>query len=122
MVQLLAEWEEISNQCVVPLDCIPDDMTLQDMIEEWKKSPLIIVKKLPEESVQMNNCRIGLPKLPSNISPVPEDLNDLIARVKGISVREAFDLNREEMVKEKLTCKYIQSGQHNALFDADVIE
>jgi len=35
--------------------------------------------------------------LPDNISPVPEDLNDLIARTKGITVREAFELNREEL-------------------------
>ena len=98
MVQLLAEWETTGNE--------------QGFIGQCPTCS--------QEGIL--NYRTGLPKLPTNISPVPEDLNDLIARVKGISVREAFDLNREEMVKEKLTCKYIQSGQHNALFDADVIK
>lgn len=35
--------------------------------------------------------------LPDNISPVPFDLNDLIAIKKGITPKEAFDLNREEL-------------------------
>jgi len=41
--------------------------------------------------------RSGLPQLPTNISPVPQDLNDLIALKKGISVKDAFDLDREGM-------------------------
>lgn len=42
--------------------------------------------------------RVGLPRLPANISPVPQDLNDLIAIKKGISVKEAFDVSREELL------------------------
>lgn len=41
--------------------------------------------------------RIGLHILPANISPVPFELNQFIADKKGISVREAFELNREEL-------------------------
>lgn len=61
--------------------------------------------------------KTGLPKLPDNISPVPEDLNDLIARTQNISVREAFDLNREV-----LAMKPINGQKHNALWDAKVIK
>nr|WP_319265268.1 hypothetical protein [uncultured Draconibacterium sp.] len=41
--------------------------------------------------------KTGLPKLPDNISPVPSDLNDLIALKKGITPKEAFELSREEL-------------------------
>lgn len=85
---------------------------------------------------------IGLPKLPSNVSPVPMDLNDLIAFKKGISVSEAFDLNREELAfgwyknaerniinkfKEDELAFFGFKGEskdqkHNALWDAKVIK
>ena len=39
--------------------------------------------------------KVGLPKLPANFPPVPQDLNDLIALRRGISVSEAFELDRE---------------------------
>lgn len=48
---------------------------------------------------------VGLPKLPENISPVPQDLNDFIAFKKGILAREAFDLNREELMYSLLKNK-----------------
>lgn len=70
----------------------------------------------------------GLPKLPSNISQVPLDLNDLIAFKKGISISEAFDLNREELAGNMKT----QFGdlrpnehtllKHISLWDAKVIK
>jgi hypothetical protein len=74
--------------------------------------------------------RTGLPKLPTNISPVPEDLNDLIARVKGITVRTAFDLNREELaygptqvfVNPNVKFGGEEVQKHNALWDAKVIK
>lgn len=73
MVQLLAEWEENER-----LHRYPDEIYKG----EWYKIPKV---------------RISLPKLPDNISPVPFDLNDLIAIKKGITPKEAFDLNREEL-------------------------
>jgi hypothetical protein len=45
--------------------------------------------------------KTGLPKLAYNISPVPLDLNDIIAFKQGISIKEAFDLNREELTGSK---------------------
>lgn len=85
--------------------------------------------------------KIGLPKLPDNISPVVQDLNDLIAYKKGISIREAFDLDREEMAyghRSEGLCNRtkdldsattnalgrnpIEGDKHNALWDAKVIK
>lgn len=78
-----------------------------------------------------SRCRVGLPKLPENISPVPFDLNCLIAVKKGITPKEAFDLNREELliedvanmkISEKTTLYGEPMQKHNALFDAKVIK
>lgn len=85
-----------------------------------------------EEDGYFEKVSTGLPKLPDNISPVPEDLNDLIAHKKGISVREAFELNREELVFAGLNFRYELIGTcarlntsnptHHALWDAKVIK
>lgn len=96
------------------------------------------------DAFRICNChqiKTGLPKLPDNISPVPFDLNDLIAIKKGIAPKEAFDLNREALwqqdilgwsdnelksVKEMTVIKDHTGenilNKHNALFDAKVIK
>ena len=75
--------------------------------------------------------KTGLPILPSNISPVPQDLNDLIAYKKGISVREAFELDREglaasiKMMDDLMgfcAKNNVTSPKHIALWDAKVIK
>lgn len=85
--------------------------------------------------------KIGLPKLPTNISPVPLDLNDLIAKTKGINVKMAFNMNREELAfghhseglykrmkgldsrtANELATDPINGNKHNALWDAKVIK
>ena len=85
--------------------------------------------------------KVGLPHLPGNISPIPQDLNDLIALKKGISAREAFEVDREElacdaensMMKEKKveSFRYMSGVEwgneglntpHNSLWDARVIK
>lgn len=59
--------------------------------------------------------------LSDNISPVCHGLNMDIARHYGISEREAFDKNREEIVME--LCGYeVEGKKHNALYDAEVIK
>jgi hypothetical protein len=107
MVQLLAEWDNTENE--------------QGFIGQCPTCS--------QEGIL--NYRTGLPKLPTNISPVPEDLNDLIARVKGITVREAFDLNREELtedwdvldkIKGNKMYNVSEFNKHNALWDAKVIK
>lgn len=107
LLQLIGEWEEVDDK---------------DLIEcgQIKYSEKI---------------KIGLPKLPPNISPVPFDLNDLIAIKKGISPKEAFDLDRELMglgftdseVEESMdkigsVSKKISDNKHNSLWDAKVIK
>lgn len=68
--------------------------------------------------------KTGLPKLPDNISPVPSDLNDLIAIKKGITPKEAFNLTREDILPANEDgSSYGWGGdKHNALFDANVIK
>ena len=91
----------------------------------------------------LHEYKTGLPTLPINVSPVPMDLNDLIAHKKGISVREAFDLNREELafgfvgnVQRMVLNEWHEqdmaffgfpgekskNDKHNALFDARVMK
>lgn len=59
--------------------------------------------------------------LPKNVSVTCHDINQDIARYFGISDKEAFDLDREQMVlqasKEKL-----EGDKHNALYDACIIK
>ena len=108
MLQLLAEWEirkfetDNANEICEILNEVNIICGSQEDISCWYKK------------------RIGLPKLPDNISPVPMDLNDLIAFKKGISVSEAFDLNREFIAGAKIGDAAAE--KHNALWDAKVIK
>jgi hypothetical protein len=62
--------------------------------------------------------------LPKHVSAVCYDINQDIARVYGISQKEAFDKSREEMFKDKYFKDVeLPSGQkHNSLYDAEVIK
>lgn len=85
--------------------------------------------------------KVELPKLPANFPPVPQDLNDLIALRRGISVSEAFELDREllglgfidnevrkginkfkedELAAFGFKREKISDGKFNALWDAKV--
>jgi hypothetical protein len=144
MVQLLAEWE------VNRLTRIKNPFNFSWLSEEQRKKLLIEYKKELEEywpdskfelidkSIISNipGFKIGLPKLPGNISPVPFDLNDLIAIKKGITPKEAFDIDRESSsiskdmllfltkneaeVYDRLTNN--STNKHNSLDDALVIK
>lgn len=59
--------------------------------------------------------------LPKNVSAVCHDINQDIVRHYGISDREAFDKNREDIVSE-LCRSFIAGDKHNALYDAEVIK
>lgn len=86
-------------------------------------------------------CKVGLPKLLKNISPVPQDLNDLILSAylktvkKDATAMEAFNVNRETLLYlidtdkqnsemyEVIDNTYnLRTSKHNALFDAKVIK
>lgn len=115
LLQLIGEWEEKE-------DTQNDCPSCGYMGQQYKTKPCI-----------HHAYKSGLPKLPPNISPVPQDLNDLIAIKKGISVKEAFELNREELILE-LKPFFLDeimgysaklntiSPKHNALWDAKVIK
>lgn len=54
--------------------------------------------------------------LPENVSASCHDINQDIANYYGISEKEAFDKNREDMLDVAIDGK-----KHNALYDAEVI-
>ena len=86
--------------------------------------------KSEDKITEAIDYKIGLPKLPANFPPVPQDLNELIALKKGISVSEAFGLDREEIasgIHSSILCSggiVAEDGIHpdkfNALWDAKV--
>lgn len=153
MMQLLATWDEIiiypyKDQVDIEKAFFVDESIsydeykrLRGILEKankWSDAILDISIKLSgftPESYKINIGKSGLPKLPPNISPVPFDLNDLIAIKKGISPKEAFDLDRELMglgftdseVEESMdkiggVSKNISDNKHNSLWDAKVIK
>ncbi len=111
MLQLLVEWDELEFE-IVGREPIYDMLNKRNIFLWTKKS-----------SKCTYIIKTGLPKLPDNISPVPFDLNDLIAIRKGITPREAFDIERlgtfcvdnDELYNNV-------PNTHNALFDARVIK
>ena len=119
MLQLLAEWDKTYcyDMLIIP-DCNLSDEQKKEIRENWSVvSGSSFIAKSNNES---KATKQGLPKLPLNISPVPMDLNDLIAFKKGISVSEAFDLNREFIAGAKIGDDATE--KHNALWDAKVIK
>lgn len=58
--------------------------------------------------------------LPKNVSPSCHDINQDIAKRYGISVKDAFDKSREEIVKDAYV--NVKGEKHNALYDAKVIK
>ena len=59
-------------------------------------------------------------KMPKNICAACHDINQDIARYKKISIKEAFDFSREDLLTSKELEK-IDGEKHNSLYDAKVI-
>lgn len=59
--------------------------------------------------------------LPKNISAVCHDINQDIAAYFEVSDREAFDMNREEIL-DRLTGYRVVGEKHNSLHDAEIIK
>ena len=120
-VELLAEWEIKRKYKVVNVIKTEVGVRFIDASVSTEDGYLI-----PEAI----DYKIGLPKLPANFPPVPQDLNELIALKKGISVSEAFGLDREEIasgIHSSILCSggiVAEDGIHpdkfNALWDAKV--
>lgn len=103
MLQLLAEWDEKENKDGFNGNC-----------------PMCGLKGQPY-------IKIGLPKLPENISPIPFDLNDLIAIKYNTSAWDAFKIDRELEWNPQIEVSdqleyWGKNGKHNALWDAKVIK
>lgn len=60
--------------------------------------------------------------LPKNVCCACYDINQDIARFKGISLQEAFDYNREELLKELGVEDLGAINKHNSLYDAKIIK
>lgn len=60
--------------------------------------------------------------LPENVCCACYDINQDIARFKGISLQEAFDYNREELLKELGVEDLGAINKHNSLYDAKIIK
>lgn len=58
--------------------------------------------------------------LPTFVSPACVDINQDIARAYGVDEYEAFDICREDIIRESLPL--IKGDKHNALYDAKVIK
>lgn len=144
--ELIGEWETKPWQYIVDAAKIPVDMTLREFCEMSKKQA-VFLSYLDNEAIPyeiQSSVKVGSPILPENISPVPQDLNDLIAFTKNISAKEAFNLNRQELAygKEKFNEMFnddfahkrdmsllfgeeatkLQINKHNALSDARTIK
>lgn len=124
LLQLIGEWDEYTYNPICPICGSPTEDRCDMMGND-----VYVCPKHPyaSRSSKKIKSKIGLPKLPSNISPVPLDLNDLIAHKKGISVREAFELNREEMASSMIEVSdqvefWGKNGKHNSLWDSKVIK
>lgn len=111
-----------------------------ELMGEWEEKPMDYCNRCGyngDEDILL----LGIPKLPANFPPLPQDLNELIAQKKGVSVSEAFELDREllglgftdnevrkciaKFKKDELAAfgfngETIYDGKFNALFDAKV--
>lgn len=132
LVQLLDERISSKGVLIIDRNTIKDE-DIETLINEFKRQPTVIFRESEVRATSYFQFKTGLPKLPSNISPVPLDLNDLIAFKKGISVKEAFDLDREELAFPDNNHVVLQDGaglggidmpmnKHNSLWDVKVIK
>ena len=59
--------------------------------------------------------------LPDNVNPACHDINQDIARYLNISETEAFDMDREEILRSN-SVSIPDGDKHNSLYDAEVIK
>ncbi|PXV88446.1 uncharacterized protein DUF5051 [Lachnotalea glycerini] len=59
--------------------------------------------------------------MPNNVAHACYDINQDIARKYGISMKEAFDKSREDILYQHYKENKVQGDKHNALYDAKVI-
>lgn len=110
------------------------------LLAEWEVKDIHPFEKM-NGTTGYFHCKAGLPKLPANISPVPQDLNDLILYkylnlvVSYSTAKDAFNANRETLMNILGCCHnnrdmydiidntfVLKAEKHNALWDARVIK
>lgn len=143
LLQLIGEWEETKGTLIIEESALKE-CTEEELVSMFRSSPTVIKAKYPSAKMIPNYIwKLGLPIISSNISPVPFELNQFIAEKKGISVREAFELDREELafgfvgnVQRMVLNEWheqdmaffgfpgekAKNDKHNALFDARVMK
>ena len=127
--------ERVENKAVLIIDrSTIKEEDIDKFIQEYKKQPHVILRESDCKASTPVYYKTGFPKLPDNISPVPSDLNDLIATKKGITPKEAFDLDREELTvsrcliidekahKREVIDKMIEQYQSDGTFDANTAQ
>ena len=133
-VELMGKWdiqkENITSMLANPVYDSPLKAHAKDVIIYQKCAGRDMFTETDKDGINLYIAnKVGLPKLPANFPPVPQDLNDLIALRRGISVSEAFELDRESLAydKEKWNIDYAYMDKYsgsktkfNALFDAKV--
>ena len=119
-LQLVAEWEV---KKIYLADMMFGTKHASNELKRYGYTDVVLTDMQGADTSDLElykSCSYGLPKLPSNISPVPQDLNDIIAIKKGISPKEAFYLNREVVAFGRPDLA--EHEKHNALWDAKVIK
>ncbi len=113
-----------SEKTYMPDYHIGTKASISEMLENW-------LKQFDEVQFVSDVCHYdfvllidlfgGAFDLPKNVSSACHDINQDIAKHYGISEREAFDKNREDIVSE-LCGRQIEGEKHNSLYDAEVIK
>lgn len=145
-VELMGKWdiqkENITSMLANPVYDSPLKAHAKDVIIYQKCAGRDMFTETDKNGINLYIAnKVGLPKLPANFPPVPQDLNDLIALRIGISVSEAFELDREllglgfidnevrkgidkfkedELVAFGFKREKISDGKFNALWDAKI--
>lgn len=123
---LLDERRDYKGMFLIPESLIPSNKTAEDFIKELKTMQHAVVVGNDPKIEYLNTYKVGLPKLPKNVSPITEDLNDLLAYKIGISPKKAFDLDRGGDMSKYLYdfCDKLKTSnpKYNAHWDAIVIK
>lgn len=119
MTELLDERPPVEDVFLIPETAILNNMTSEEFIKEFKKRDGAVIIRLPDPEIKsLSTFKLGLPKLPSNVVVVPQDLNELIAFKEKVTIKEAFDLSRKKLA---LNPALYDQKVNNALYDAEVI-
>ncbi len=93
------------------VDTLPKNEKIQFVSDVCHYDFVLLVDLITDKQSALN--------LPDYISPTCYDINQLIAKEMNISLSDAFDLNREELLNSNISD--FSNLKHNSLYDAKVI-